>query len=128
MGGAGAGGSGGKAGGAGVGGASAGAGGDGGGGASAGSGGAGGLRCSDLIGFAHPPVDPDVRETTTGSNGTFTDECAGQRALTEYYCEYETRCAPGGMMCAPYPTGEVVSRTTDCMFACGNGACMYPSP
>ena len=140
--GAGAGGSGGASAGAGgSGGASAGAGGSGGasagaGGASAGAGAASGgggvggelgLVCSTQTGHAQRFPDPDTRETTTGTNGTFTDECDAEGKLTEYYCAYETRCDPNMTECAPYPTGQVISRTTECMFVCGGGACMYPA-
>jgi hypothetical protein len=133
MGGAGAGGSSGGAGGAGAGGGGAtagssggGAGGDGGGGANAGNGGAGGIVCMAQTGFAQRLPDPDVRETTTGNNGTFTDECDAEGKLKEYYCEYQELC--GSMNdCASYPTGKVLPRTTTCMFVCGAGACMYPA-
>jgi hypothetical protein len=127
--GAGAGGAGATAGssGGGAGGAVAGAGGDAGvGGANAGNGGAGGIVCMAQTGFAQRLPDPDVRETTTGSNGTFTDECDAEGKLKEYYCEYHELC--GSMNdCAPYPTGKAISRTTTCMFVCGGGVCMYPA-
>lgn len=115
--------------GGGEGGAKAGDGGDGGGGARAGSGGGGGgLVCSEQMGFAQRPPNPILRETTTGTNGTFTDECDANGMLKEYYCEYKTVCGPGMTDCAPYPTGEVISRTTACMFLCRGGGCLSPQP
>lgn len=48
----------------------------------------------------------------TGTNGTFTDECDANGMLKEYYCDDKTICGPGMTDCAPYPTGEVISRTT----------------
>jgi hypothetical protein len=71
--------------------------------------------------------NPYLRETMTGSNGTFTDECDATGKLVEYYCDYQMLC--GAMMtdCAPYPTGLVISRTTECRFRCGGGACMSPA-
>jgi hypothetical protein len=113
-------------GGEGEGGAKAGDGGDG--GASAGSGGGGGLVCSEQVGFAQRSPNPILRETTTGTNGTFTDECDANGMLKEYYCEYQTICGPGMTDCAPYPTGKVISRTTACMFLCGGGGCLSPQP
>lgn len=116
-------------GGSGEGGAKAGAGGDGGGGARAGSGGGGGgggLACSEQVGFAQRLPNPILRETTTGTNGTFTDECDANGMLKEYYCEYKTICDPGMTECAPYPTGQVISRTTACMFQCRGGGCLSP--
>jgi hypothetical protein len=112
-------------GGGGEGGAKTGDGGDG--GASAGSGG-GGLVCSEQVGFAQRSPNPILRETTTGTNGTFTDECDANGMLTEYYCEYKTIGGPGMTDCAPYPTGKVISRMTACMFLCGGGGCLSPQP
>jgi len=115
-------------GGGGAGGARAGSGGDGAGGARAGSGGGGGLMCSEQVGFAQRLPNPILRETTTGTNGTFTDECDANGMLKEYYCDYKTICDPGMTDCAPYPTGEVISRTTACMFRCSGGGCQSPQP
>jgi hypothetical protein len=115
-------------GGGGAGGAKAGSGGDGAGGAMAGSGGGGGLRCSEQVGFAQRLPNSILRETTTGTNGTFTDECDANGMLKEYYCDYKTICGPGMTDCAPYPTGEVISRTTACMFRCSGGGCVSPQP
>jgi hypothetical protein len=83
--------------------------------------------CSTQLGFAQRLPNADVRETTTGTNGTFTDECDAEGKLVEYYCEYQLLCGTDMMDCAPYPTGQAISRTTTCMFVCGGGACMYPA-
>jgi hypothetical protein len=116
-------------GGGGEGGAKAGDGGDGGARAGGGGGGGGGgLVCSEQVGFAQRSPNPILRETTTGTNGTFTDECDASGMLKEYYCEYKTICGPGMTECAPYPTGNVISRTTACMFRCSGGGCLSPQP
>lgn len=81
------------------------------------------ITCSSLQGFSPPPANYEVRGTYQGSNGTFTDRCTSDTTLEEYYCPYETRCGPGMMDCAPFPTGRVESTMYECATRCVDGAC-----
>src|SRR5687768_485957 len=100
----------------------------------------GATACSETDGS-----DVRVQGTSTGLNGSFTDECKNG-ALIEYYCETSTvvdpRClqasSPNGgsadiALPRPLPTcetytGQVVSHEVDCDGLCKDGTCMYWCP
>jgi hypothetical protein len=94
----------------------------------AGRGGAGGgassevIVCPERLGLPELTLDPEVRQTIEGTNGTFSDECEANGDLVEYTCEMRELCEfEGG--CAPFPTGRVISRVFECAGACEDGAC-----
>ncbi len=111
------------------------AGGAGTGGAQGGIGGAAGAPLCD-----DPDEDAELSghttpSTTTGTDGTFTDECDADGNLVEYYCE---KAPASGFFCGQpnpdprcydlFPTGRVLSRNVDCGGECNAGACASHCP
>ena len=79
-------------------------------------------HCHERTGKPTFPLDPAVRESIEGSNGTFVEACDAEGNLIEYRCDMQTLCG-GGMDCAPYPTGAVSPVTYDCGGRCQDGVC-----
>jgi hypothetical protein len=68
--------------------------------------------------------DPNVMQSVTGTNGTFSDTCDAQGDLVQYVCEVETVCGPGpNPACETKLTGKVVEENVDCNGGCAGGAC-----
>ena len=79
-------------------------------------------HCFERMGNATFPLDPAVRESIEGSNGTFVEACDDQKNLIAYHCDMQIRCG-GTLDCAPFPTGVVSPVTYDCQGHCEDGAC-----
>jgi hypothetical protein len=97
-----------------------------------------GMGCSDPDASAGGFLDTRVRSKTSGTNGSFTDECDASGNLVEYACEvglctnakiavpiggfggFAQGGAGGITMCL---TGNVSSRTIDCGGHCDEGTC-----
>ena len=79
-------------------------------------------HCSDRKGKATFPLDPAVRESIEGSNGTFVEACDDEGNLIAYACNMQILCG-GALDCAPFPTGEVSPVTYDCEGRCQGGTC-----
>jgi hypothetical protein len=94
-------------------------------------------------GAAPPCVDPDAtspetyqtRTTTTGTDGTFTDECDAAGNLIEYMCE---AFPPTDVFCGQpnpnprcldlIPTGRVLPVMLECAGTCSEGTCASRCP
>ncbi len=87
-------------------------------------------------------ADQDQRGTTTGTNGTFEDECV-DGDLVEYVCEVQATPGPcaasmassdADLRPAPpidncqVPTGKVIERSVACERGCREGSCFYWCP
>ena len=79
-------------------------------------------HCYERTGHATFPLDPAVRESIEGSNGTFVEACDDDGNLIAYTCNMENRCG-GPIDCAPFPTGEASPVTYDCAGQCQGGTC-----
>jgi hypothetical protein len=95
-------------------------------GGSGGVGGAGGSgSCSDPDG-----LNPSVRATASGVNGTFSDVCDPSGNLLEYVCEiiFEPGCLPNPDPSCTWVTGNVVAANLDCKGTCAEGTCSGRCP
>ena len=95
-------------------------------GGSSGVGGAGGSgSCSDPDG-----LNPSVRATASGLNGTFSDVCDPSGNLIEYVCEiiFEPGCLPNPDPSCTRVTGNVVAANLDCKGTCVEGSCSGRCP
>ena len=79
-----------------------------------------------------PPArasDPEVRETVSGANGTFTDLCSVNGYLVEWVCEVAAHCVrdPINYRCTYFQSGVAVPRVFKCS-GCREGTCRARCP
>jgi hypothetical protein len=69
---------------------------------------------------------PEKRQTVSGLNGTFIDECDEHGDLVEYSCDYYREWDLNYL--GNVETGDVTANTIDCGGSCHEGACVSQCP